>query len=171
MKIFLIGYMGSGKSTLGKCLAKQKNISFIDLDSHIEEKEGQSIKNIFETKGEIYFRKKEIEYLNKLLIADTSYVLALGGGTPCFGDNMKNISQTSENVFYLKYQPETLTKRLLDEKNHRPLIAELNPDYLLDFIRKHLFDRNPFYMQAKHIITLDTKNIAESLSLIESKII
>lgn len=163
MKIILLGYMGSGKSTLGKALAKKKNIPFIDLDHYIEQKESLSVKEIFKIKGEIYFRKKETFYLSELLHFDTDFVLALGGGTPCFGNNMDIILQATPYVIYLKYNYLSLTQRLLKEKHKRPLIADLEDDALEEFIRKHLFERNPYYSQAKHIIPMDNLSIEESV--------
>lgn len=167
MKIILLGYMGSGKSTLGKALAQRKNLQFIDLDTYIEEKENTSIKEIFDTKGEIYFRKKESFYLNELLLSRRDFVLALGGGTPCFGNNMELVSKSTKNTFYLKYIPKSLTERLLLEKKSRPLISDLKDEDLEDFIRKHLFERNIFYTKANYIITMDNLSLEESLEKIE----
>ncbi|GIM53207.1 shikimate kinase [Capnocytophaga cynodegmi] len=167
MKIILLGYMGSGKSTLGKSLAQRKNLQFIDLDTYIEEKENTSIKEIFNTKGEIYFRKRESFYLNELLLSEKDFVLALGGGTPCFGNNMDLVSKLTKNTFYLKYAPKSLTERLLLEKKSRPLISDLKDEDLEDFIRKHLFERNTFYTKANYIITMDNLSLEESLEKIE----
>lgn len=166
MKFFLIGYMGSGKSTLGKALAAHQNISFIDLDHYIELREKDSVKQIFEKKGEIYFRKKEMEYLDELLQSDESFVLSLGGGTPCFGNNMQKINSVSDFVFYLQYAPQSLATRLAPQKQHRPLIAHLDDEALGEFIAKHLFDRNPYYMQAKYIINMNGLSAGESLQRI-----
>lgn len=168
MKIILLGYMGSGKTTLGKHLAQVYKLPFIDLDDYIEKKENASIEEIFKTKGEIYFRKQETFYLKELLLSSDSFVLSLGGGTPCFGNNMEYIIQHSKMVFYLKYQPKTLAERLLDEKNHRPLIAHLNHTNLEDFIRKHLFERNPYYFQAHHAIQMDELSIENSLEKLKN---
>ena len=83
--------MGSGKSTLGKILAQEQEMNFIDFDHFLEEKEGKSIAKIFEERGEIYFRKKESEYLNELLQGYDNTIISLGGGTPCYGDAMERI--------------------------------------------------------------------------------
>lgn len=170
MKIILIGYMGCGKSTIGKSLATKKNIPFIDLDMYIEEKEKSSVQEIFKSKGEIYFRKIETKYLNELLATDSHFVLALGGGTPCFANNMAIILEKTSNVFYLKYNPKSLTDRLLLQKNHRPLIADIANTELEEFIRKHLFERSSYYNQANYIISMDNLTIEQSLELIESKL-
>ncbi len=102
-KITLLGYMGSGKSTIAKIVASRLNLTALDLDEYIIEKEGCSIPDIFQKKGEIYFRKIENQYLKELLESDQSYVLALGGGTPCYANNMELILQESKS-FYLREQ-------------------------------------------------------------------
>jgi len=163
MILVLIGYMASGKSTLGKVLATKLNYNFIDLDDYIEEKEKKSIKNIFETKGEIYFRHTETNYLNSILNSKNNLVLSLGGGTPCFSGNMQAILE-AENVIsiYLKASIPTLVGRLKTEKNKRPLIAHIQTDELLtEFIGKHLFERAPFYSQAQITISTDHKKEAD----------
>ena len=155
--------MGSGKSTLGRALATAKSISFVDLDAYIAEREKCSVPNIFKNKGEIYFRKKEALYLQEVLQKEEDIVLSLGGGTPCFGNNMQLIQAAAAVSIYLKYQPQSLTQRLLQEKDHRPLLAQIKEIDLEEFIRKHLFDRNPYYAQATHIIAMDGLTPDQSL--------
>ena len=168
MKIVLVGYMGSGKSTIGKIISKNVRIPFYDLDTVIEEKQQMTIKAIFETKGEIYFRKQESAILNSFLTENNSFVLALGGGTPCYANNVE-VLQNSEIVsVYLKGSVETLTERLKNEKALRPLLASLTNEELEDYIRKHLFDRSYYYLQAKHVVSIDNKSIAEIVSEIEN---
>ncbi|HLV62903.1 shikimate kinase [Galbibacter sp.] len=152
--IVLIGYMGSGKSTVGKVLAKQLQKDFIDFDKYIEAKENQNIPEIFKQKGEVYFRKKEAQYLGELLEDNSKAVVSLGGGTPCFGNNMQTIIETSPNVYYLKLSVDTLIDRLKPEKSYRPLIKDIADKDLSEFIRKHLFERNFYYLQAHHIINV-----------------
>lgn len=152
--IVLIGYMGSGKSTVGKVLAKQLQKDFIDFDKYIEAKENQKIPEIFKQKGEVYFRKKEAQYLGELLEDNSKAVVSLGGGTPCFGNNMQTIIETSPNVYYLKLSVDTLIDRLKPEKSYRPLIKDIADKDLSEFIRKHLFERNFYYLQAHHIINV-----------------
>lgn len=159
MKIILLGYMASGKSTISKMLAKKLQIDAIDLDDYIVEKEGLSINDIFKTKGEIYFRLQENKYLLELLENKNSFVLALGGGTPCYANNMDLIKKMSNSI-YLKANLNTLFDRLRSEKENRPLISSLNDEKLKEFIAKHLFERAPFYEQASHIISIDNKAIA-----------
>ena len=155
--------MGSGKSTLGRALATAKNISFVDLDVYIAEREKCSVPDIFKNKGEIYFRKKETYYLQEVLQKEEDMVLSLGGGTPCFGNNMQLIQAAGAVSIYLKYQPQSLTQRLLQQKDDRPLLAQIKEIDLEEFIRKHLFDRNPYYAQATYIIAMDGLTPDQSL--------
>lgn len=158
MKIVLVGYMGSGKTTLGKLLAKELKISFLDLDEIIEEGLGDSISNIFKGRGEIFFRKKEHEYLNMVLSKKDNFILSTGGGTPCYSKNMETMLALADHVFYLKVSIPGLVKRLITEKEHRPLIKNINDSDLQEFIGKHLFERNNFYLKANHIIECDDKD-------------
>jgi shikimate kinase len=156
-KITLLGYMGSGKSTVARILGEKLELKVIDLDDYISEKEGLGIPEIFETHGEIYFRKIENAYLLELLNSNEHFVLALGGGTPCYANNMGAILKRSDS-YYLKASIGTLTERLIKEKDHRPLIASLSEEKLTEFIAKHLFERRNFYEQAENIIAIDGKN-------------
>ncbi len=153
MTLFLVGYMGCGKSVVGSKLAEVLGYEFIDLDKFIEEKEGESIKKIFKNKGEIYFRNIENKYLNQVINFDNT-VISLGGGTPCYGNNM-NLMLKADNalVVYLKTSIQILVDRLFTEKSKRPLIAhlELESD-LTEFIGKHLFERAPYYEQSSCVI-------------------
>ncbi len=172
MKIILLGYMGTGKSTVGKALAQKKNIKFLDLDQYIEEKEKLSTDLIFENKGAIYFRKTESENLCLLLNEPDAMVLSLGGGTPCFGDNMKNILENPENkVIYLRSSVTTLTNRIFPERQHRPLVARFSEkEKLQEFIGQHLFERSYFYNQSPYKISTDGKSLDEIIVEIEETI-
>ncbi len=155
-KIVLLGYMGSGKSTIGKLLASKLQYQFIDLDQYIEEQEGTTISNIFRNNGEIYFRKKEHHYLKEVLAFEQDIVLSLGGGTPCFAGNMEVVNKFDTASVYLKLSIPTIIQRLLPEKDKRPLIAHIeNEEDLVEFIGKHLFERSYFYNQAKHVVSVD----------------
>lgn len=149
--------MGSGKSTVAHILGEKLGWPVIDLDDYISEKEGLSIPGIFATKGEIYFRKMESTYLLELLKSDQSFVLALGGGTPCYANNMGAILDKSDS-YYLKASIGTLFERLNPEKDHRPLIADLTDEKLTEFIAKHLFERRSFYEKAGTTVLIDGKN-------------
>lgn len=172
MKFFLLGYMGSGKSTIGKRLSEEISTEFIDLDEVIEEKENAKISEVFEKKGEIYFRKLEREVLVELLDLDKSAVVSLGGGTPCYGDNMELIKNTGEvKSIYLKWQVGTLTDRLFMEKDHRPVISHLDDkESLEEFIRKHLFERGFYYNQSDLVINCDSKTPEEILEELKQKL-
>ncbi|RBW56553.1 shikimate kinase [Tenacibaculum sp. E3R01] len=162
MRIFFLGYMASGKSTIGKIVAKKYDLPFIDLDDYIEKKENKTVSEIFQSKGEIYFRKKENEYLKELVEAEDNFVLSLGGGTPCYGNNMDLITKSKNTIsFYLRASISTIINRLKSEKEQRPLVANLKNDDLNEFVAKHLFERSYFYNQAKHTIAIDTKEIDE----------
>jgi len=159
MNIVLLGYMASGKTSIGKVLAKKLGCSFIDLDDIIEENENNSIQNIFKLKGEIYFRKKESHYLKKVLKKNDEMVLSLGGGTPCYGNNI-SLLQSAYNVktVYLKATIPALVERLINEKNKRPLISHIDSEEkLTEFIAKHLFERSQYYSLADLTISTDTK--------------
>jgi len=169
MKIILIGYMGSGKSTVGKILAENLKLNYIDLDQYIEEKEQCPISVIFKNKGEIYFRKKEHLYLKELLNTKKSFVLSLGGGTPCYAGNMDLILKSDyTKSFYLELSIPNLVNRLEKEKSQRPLIAELSSENLPEFIAKHLFERRTFYRKANHIINTNTKSVNETINSIQT---
>lgn len=160
MKIILLGYMGSGKTTIGKKLSKKLYVPFFDLDHYIEQKEGISISEIFKTKGEIYFRKIEHTYLKEFLAEKDEYVLSLGGGTPCYAGNMDVILNEKEvTSVYLQANIPTLVERLSRNKSKRPLIASLSEEKLTEFVAKHLFERRFFYEQAKHNVSVNGKGI------------
>jgi len=152
MKISLVGYMASGKTTVGNKLAKELNLSFRDLDQDIEKGEERSISELFKKEGEAFFRKKEHEYLCKLLENKDDSVLSLGGGTPCYKSNMKLINEKSFTI-YLKASTELLCKRLIKESENRPIVASVGKEALPAFIEKHLNEREKFYSAANLIVS------------------
>ncbi|TJY32175.1 shikimate kinase [Pontimicrobium aquaticum] len=158
MIIVLMGYMASGKSFIGKSLAKKLNYNFFDLDDYIEKKEEKSITEIFNSSGEIYFRKIETNYLKEILTSNKDIVLSLGGGTPCYGTNLDLIKNTKGVVsFYLNASIKTIISRLENEPSKRPLLTRVKSnEELQEFIGKHLFERNQFYNQANY--TIETNN-------------
>lgn len=143
--------MGSGKSTLGKKLAKKLNLQFLDLDQLIEKQEHCSIADIFHKKGENYFRVLETAVLNHSITTNQNFVLSLGGGTPCFNNNIELINQSGKSI-YLKYNAGILTSRLLTAKQQRPLIVGKNEKELKQFVLDLLNQREPFYNQCQFII-------------------
>lgn len=168
MNIVLLGYMASGKTFIGEILSKKLGYNFIDLDEVIEDGEKNSIQNIFKLKGEIYFRKKESYYLNKVLNNNSNIVLSLGGGTPCYGNNMTFLqSITNAKTIYLKTTIPTLVERLLNEKSKRPLISHIeSEEALVEFIGKHLFERSQYYSLADLTISTDSKTVQEIVEAI-----
>jgi len=163
MKIVLLGYMGSGKSTIGNELSKKLSFSFKDLDKEIEISEGKTIPNIFSEKGEIYFRKIENIKIKNLIETSDDIVLATGGGTPCYGDTMDYLLSCKDVItVYLKSSLEVLTERLFLEKDERPLITHIKEkEALNDFIRKHLFERGFVYSRSNFIIDVSDLSIRE----------
>lgn len=160
--------MASGKSAVGNNLSINNDLNFIDLDSYIEEEEKLTIPKIFNQKGEIYFRTVEHNYLKSIIKKDDSFVLALGGGTPCYAGNMELIlSQKNAVVLYLKASVKTIISRVLLEIKKRPLIADIPKNELKEYISKHLFERSFFYEQAHYKVSTDNKPIKKITSEIE----
>ena len=149
--------MGSGKTLVSKELSVLNNFKIFDLDTEISKQNSRSITEIFKEKGEIFFRKTEKEVLEKILSTEKNIILSLGGGTPCYYNNIDSINEKTISVF-LKTNVKTLAKRLSSEKDKRPLIQNISNEDLPEFIAKHLFERNPFYNQAK--ITINTDNLS-----------
>ena len=161
--------MGCGKSIIGNLLAEQLDITYVDLDSFLEEQEKATVKEIFDTKGELYFRKKERAYLEILLDQQDPIILSLGGGTPCYYNNMDYILDSKAISIYLKASLKTLTDRLTLEKTSRPLISHLESDEdLTEFIGKHLFERLSFYGKAGHLVAVDDLSLSEIVSKIKN---
>ena len=150
MRIFLIGFMGCGKSTLGRSLASELNLTFIDLDSFLEEKYFKTIPQIFAEEGEESFRRKERNVLEEVCGFD-DVILATGGGAPCFFDNMELMNQSGFCVF-LDVYVSSLVSRLIHAKIERPLIKGKSPEELHQFIEGLLAKRRPFYEKAKYIL-------------------
>ena len=156
MKIILLGYMGSGKTTIGSSLSKKLYQNFTDLDDYIEKKENKTISEIFTEKGEIYFRKIEHVYLKQFIMDNDSYILSLGGGTPCYANNMDFISQVPElKTIYLQGSVTTLYDRLINNSSKRPLLASHTKESLIEYIAKHLFERSIYYEKAKYSISIN----------------
>ena len=157
MNIVLLGYMGSGKTSVGIRLSSLINKQFFDLDEFIEEKYNQKIHNIFSTKGEIYFRKIESECLKILMNNYDNVIISLGGGTPCYSNNLEIIKKSKS--FYLKYSISNLSNRLLKINSTRPILSQINDlPKMKDFVAKHLFERNYYFNQASKVIVCDLKN-------------
>jgi len=147
-RLFLIGMMGTGKSYWAQRIAASKNIDWMDLDAQIEKDALMTIKEIFETNGEAYFRNKEKEVLHQLG-AYKNIVIATGGGTPCFHDNMQWMNKHGITI-WIDEAVEVLAERLKKEKAHRPLIKDLDDEELLHFLSIKLSERSKFYNQCQY---------------------
>ena len=146
MNIFMIGFMGCGKSTVGKKLAKELRLQFIDLDKYIINKHQKAISDIFDTEGESGFRMKESEALREVC-TKTDLVVSTGGGTPCYEDNMKFINENGISI-YIEMNPAALLNRLKNSKAERPLINNMNDEELSGFIAEKLEERLEYYNSA-----------------------
>ena len=166
--IYIIGFMGSGKSTAGKKLASLLGWAFIDLDNNIEEFAGKTIPEIFSQNGEEYFREIEALLLRKIE-SHTDTIISTGGGTPCHSGNMDFMLSTGLTI-YLKLTPGQLKSRLLKSKGERPLIKDLEPHNLQAFIEQKLADREEWY--EKSDITIEGIDIDVNLllSLVRAKL-
>ena len=170
MNIVLLGYMGCGKSTIGRRLAERLKLRFFDLDELIEEQEGQQISELFASKGELYFRKTEAEVLRSFAAENDNFVLALGGGTPCYANNMDFLLEQHLKTVYLKAQLKTLVERLREQKEQRPLISNLNESELTEFIAKHLFERRFYYEKAALHYPVEAHGIEQSVTALEQQL-
>ncbi|MFV0377416.1 MAG: shikimate kinase [Mangrovibacterium sp.] len=165
MRIYLIGYMACGKTTLGKELAQKLSLSFLDMDKYLEKKYFKTIPQIFEEEGEAGFRLKEQACLHEVSEFE-DIVIATGGGAPCFFDNMEVMNRTGICIF-LDVEAEELGRRLLAAKVERPLVKGKSPEELVRFIEGMLAKRRPYYEQASYIITGTNIRLQEILSRIE----
>lgn len=147
-RIILIGYMGSGKTTLGKALSKETGLMFYDLDWFIESRMRKTISELFAEKGEEGFRKVEYNMLHEVAEFE-DVIISCGGGTPCFFDNIDYLNQQGD-VVYLKATPETLYRHLQMARVERPLLKGKSQEELVDYITTHLQEREPYYQQARY---------------------
>ena len=169
LPIFLIGYMGSGKTTLGRGVESRTHIAFIDLDEYIEGKEGKTIKEIFKEEGEVGFRNKERDSLRELSERE-DVVVACGGGTPCFYDNMEIMNSRGETI-WLDASVEILHRRLKEGRAQRPLIANLSDEELKGYIKESLEKRKPYYRKAKHRFCADEMDTSAELEMTIGKFV
>ena len=160
-RIILIGYMGAGKTTIGKALARLLSRPFYDLDQYIESRQRKTVADIFAESGEAGFRKVERNMLHEVAEFE-EVIISCGGGTPCFSDNMEYLNQQGETV-YLKATPQVLREHLLMGKTVRPLIQGKSPDELLQYIEESLKARQPFYEQALHTIDINVIHTQEEI--------
>lgn len=156
MRVYLVGYMGCGKSTMGRKLASMLDLTLIDLDHYLENKYFKTIPQIFAEEGEENFRRKEQSVLHEVSTFD-NVIVATGGGAPCFFDNMDVMNRTGFCIF-LDVNTEELVERLTHAKTERPIIKGKSKEELAGFIDGMMEKRRPFYEKAKYI--LKDKNIS-----------
>lgn len=168
-RVFLIGYMGAGKTTLGRKLAEALQFSFVDLDLFIEERFHRSVSSLFSERGENWFRETERRLLREAADFDR-VVIATGGGTPCFFDNMDYMKKQGTTV-YLEADAETLARRLAAIKYTRPLLSGKSEEELLSFVEKSLTERCPVYEQAELIVPTGKMDTSESVRQAERKLV
>jgi shikimate kinase len=167
-KIFLTGYMGSGKSSAGKTLATQLKYEFIDLDKFIEQEYKMTIPEIFSSKGEKEFRAMEHNSLKKV-IEKENVVVACGGGTPCYYNNMELMNNCGATV-YLKMSTDSLVNRLMNAKEKRPLILNKDEKQLREFVNRQLEKREDTYHQAQYIVKAKDLNVEELAAFVKEQV-
>lgn len=160
-RIILLGYMGAGKTTIGKVLAREMKLDFYDLDWYIEDRFHKKIPDIFADSGEAGFREIERKMLHEVAEFE-DVIISCGGGTPCYFDNMDYMNQQGE-TFFLNAPPSVLKEHLLMGKTVRPLIQGKSPDELELFVSENLQTRLPFYTQAKHTIDIEVIHTKEQI--------
>ena len=162
-RIILIGYMGSGKTTVGKALSKETGMMFYDLDWYIESRMRKTVSQIFAERGEEGFRQIEYNMLHEVAEFE-DVIISCGGGTPCFFDNMDYLNQQGE-VVYLKATPETLYKHLMMAKVERPLLKDKSPEELIAYITEHLKERSPFYEKARYSLDVNVLDNYDKIAI------
>lgn len=170
MKLFLVGYMGCGKSTLGRKIAKATGYTFVDMDSTIESREGASVADIFHYEGEEYFRKAERELLEELAQKEEDMIVSTGGGTPVWMDNVEFMNVTGHTV-YLRRTAEQIASRLSPHgRQKRPKLRGLNDEELVAFMTKNMAEREPYYAKASAVIDCEKCSDAEIIEMILQQI-
>ena len=167
-RIILIGYMGAGKTTIGKALSKELGITFYDLDWYIESRMRKTVSEIFAERGEEGFRQIEYNMLHEVAEFE-DVIISCGGGTPCFFDNMDYLNQQGQ-VVYLKAEPEVLYKHLLMAKVERPLLKGKSKEELLKFIKEQLEKREPFYTKAHYTLDVSLMDNYDKIKISVEKI-
>ncbi len=160
-RIILIGYMGAGKTTIGKVLAREMGLEFYDLDNYIEDRFHQTIPDIFAQKGEEGFREVERKMLHEVAEFE-NVIISCGGGTPCFFDNMDYMNAQGETIF-LDAPPPVLKEHLQMGKTVRPLIQGKSSEELIAYIETSLQKRLPYYQQAKHTLQIEVIHTKEQI--------
>ena len=165
MRIFLIGFMGSGKTTLGKQLASRLGYRFIDQDDAIEKRLHKTVPQIFESEGENKFRETERDVIREMAETD-NVVVATGGGAPCFFDNIQVMNKIGVSV-YIKVDPKTLVNRLKKSPTERPLIKGKDDEELLRFVTAKLNERDAFYSKATTTVQSSNLKVEDILMVLQ----
>lgn len=167
-RIIFIGYMGAGKTTIGKALSKELGMPFYDLDWYIESRRRKTVPQIFAEMGEEGFRKIEHNMLHEVAEFE-NVIISCGGGTPCFFDNIDYMNRQAR-VVYLKATPEVLYKHLLMGKTERPLLKNKTPEQLITFIREQLQQREPYYSKAQYTLDVSLMDNYEKIKITIEKL-
>ncbi|MBC6492560.1 shikimate kinase [Flavihumibacter stibioxidans] len=167
MRVYLIGFMGSGKSFWGRKLSAAMKVPFFDLDDEIVQREQKPITEIFSEKGEEYFRRLEKDILEQLTETNEDMILSCGGGTPCFFGNIDYMKGRGK-VVWLNTSTNVLVERLLKEKTHRPLLRDIPDEDMKAFIVRKLHDRKLYYEQAHLILKEETLSSEQLQQAIEN---
>ncbi len=159
--LFLVGYMGCGKSTIGRKLARALHLEFVDTDHRIEEREGATVIDIFHYEGEERFRTIEREVLEEVVATGQASVVSTGGGLPAWGDNMARMNEVGRTI-YLKRSAENIASRLSPYgRQKRPRLRGLNDEELVIFMREDMAKRDPYYSQAVQVVACEGKSDEE----------
>ena len=170
MILFLVGYAGSGKSSLAKRLSRKLGIKQLDTDKLVEEREGASVADIFFYQGEEYFRCAERDVVEELVNSKYEGIIATGGGLPTWSDNMERMNEWGYTI-YLRRSPEQILSRLSDYgREKRPMFRGKSDEELLSFMHEHLAQREPYYAQAKMVVDCDTMSDDDVVSYITDKL-
>lgn len=170
MILFLVGYAGSGKSSLAKRLSRKLGIKQLDTDKLVEEREGASVADIFFYQGEEYFRCAERDVVEELVNSKYEGIIATGGGLPTWSDNMERMNEWGYTI-YLRRSPEQILSRLSDYgREKRPMFRGKSDEELLSFMHEHLAQREPYYTQAKMVVDCDTMSDDDVVSYIADKL-
>jgi len=166
MRIFLIGFMGSGKTHWGTRIAERLHIPFYDLDAVVVRREGMSIADIFTRRGEEYFRYLEKQILEELVAKEEDFVLSAGGGTPCFFNNIEFMKKAGK-VLWLNTSLEARNQRLQKEKMTRPLLKGISEDGLRAYIIRKLGERRMYYEQADLMVHEEAMEIEPLIEILK----
>ncbi|MBQ0085048.1 MAG: shikimate kinase [Prevotella sp.] len=161
-RIILTGYMGVGKTTIGRSLAAAIGLGFYDLDWYISSRRRKSISDLFTEFGEDGFRNIEHNMLHEVCEFE-NVVVSCGGGTPCFFDNMEYMNRQGETI-YIKASPEYIIEHLTESRNVRPLLANMDKEQLQTFVTQQIEEREKYYLQSKHILSVDNDDLDEKIN-------